>query len=67
MTVQHDFKLSIFKDSRGFVAMNALTMILDESKQADSISPNAFACGCIIQHTHRFLCGYEIAEYKGEC
>ena len=29
--------------------MNALTMILDESKQVDSAGADAFACGCIIQ------------------
>ena len=50
--VQHDFKPLIFKELRGFVAMNALTMILDESRRADSLSPDVFACGCIIRHTH---------------
>ncbi|XP_028054675.1 uncharacterized protein LOC114258867 [Camellia sinensis] len=61
--VQHQFKLSQFRELWGNVSISALEYLLVESKRANSIGIDVEACGCVLRHTHGLPCTYEIADY----
>ncbi|XP_028122710.1 uncharacterized protein LOC114319847 [Camellia sinensis] len=62
-TVQHQFKLSQFRELRGNVSICALEYVLAESKRANSVGIDVVACGCVLRRTHGLPCAHEIANY----
>ncbi|KAJ4715747.1 Calmodulin-binding transcription activator 2 [Melia azedarach] len=64
--VQDQFKHAEFKELRGFVSVNALHIILSESKRANSIGVDLSTCECIIRRTHGLPCAHEIAKFQRE-
>ncbi|XP_038704722.1 PKS-NRPS hybrid synthetase CHGG_01239-like [Tripterygium wilfordii] len=61
--VQHRFNTVQFRELRGFVSIDALDLIFQESDQSKFIGEDSYACGCKLRTIYGLPCAHELSIY----
>ncbi|XP_038719826.1 PKS-NRPS hybrid synthetase CHGG_01239-like [Tripterygium wilfordii] len=61
--VQHWFNTVQFRELRGFVSIDALDLIFQESDQSKFVGEDSYACGCKLRTIYRLPCAHELSIY----
>ncbi|XP_038717233.1 uncharacterized protein LOC120010514 [Tripterygium wilfordii] len=64
--VEHRFNTDQFRELRGFVSIDALNLIFNESEQSKVVREDSYACGCKLRTIYGLPCEHELSIYVND-